>query len=333
MKQVAVLALALTAASPAAANDSIAELRTGGLAFVRSETIAMQSEDLFVSMDEIRVRYTFRNDGPAEEKVLVAFPMPDIEGNPWEGKAIPDADAENFLDFRVTIDGAPVTPSLQKRAFAAGLDRTDVLEKAGIPLEPMRQATFEAVEKLPLETRRDWVRLGLLVVDQYDTDGKGMVDHYQPYWTLKATYYWDAVFPPGRPVTVEHTYKPSVGMTVGVTFLEDGKVAGEQAKTYRARYCMDESFIRAVEKSVPADNPFGSPYAENRIAYILTTGANWAGPIADFRLTIDKGKPENLVSLCAEGLQKTGPTTFEMRRTDFYPDDDLDLLILTRMGE
>jgi hypothetical protein len=47
-------------------------------------------------------------------------------------------------------------------------------------------------------------------------------------------------------------------------------------------------------------------------------------------LVVDKGEPDNLVSFCGEGVTKIGPTTFEMVKTDFWPDRDLDILILDR---
>jgi hypothetical protein len=46
---------------PAHANDSSAELATGGLVFVKNNNIEMASEDLFISATEIRVRYRFIN--------------------------------------------------------------------------------------------------------------------------------------------------------------------------------------------------------------------------------------------------------------------------------
>ena len=67
---------------------------------------------------------------------------------------------------------------------------------------------------------------------------------------------------------------------------------------------------------------------EERIAYILKTGANWKGPIRDFRLVVDKGDAKNLVSFCAEGVKKIGPTQFEVRKRDFTPKDDLNILVL-----
>jgi hypothetical protein len=67
-------ALALAAATPV----SIAEIATGGLVLGRSAYIELRSEDLYVSAKEIRVSYRFFNHGAQDQKVTVAFPMPDI---------------------------------------------------------------------------------------------------------------------------------------------------------------------------------------------------------------------------------------------------------------
>ncbi|HUG62581.1 MAG TPA: DUF4424 family protein, partial [Methylomirabilota bacterium] len=78
MTRFAVLACALLglAAAPAAANDSVAELRPGGLLFVTNDDVAMEREDLTISMDEVRVDYVFRNTSDNPVSVTVAFPMP-----------------------------------------------------------------------------------------------------------------------------------------------------------------------------------------------------------------------------------------------------------------
>jgi hypothetical protein len=57
----AVLALAMSAAVPAAANDSTATLSVGGLQLEKTDKIAMLSEDLYLSAKEVRVRYVYRN--------------------------------------------------------------------------------------------------------------------------------------------------------------------------------------------------------------------------------------------------------------------------------
>ena len=51
--------LTVTAAS-AQANDSIAELGAGGLILSRSDVVAMESEDLFLSRDKVTVDFSDR---------------------------------------------------------------------------------------------------------------------------------------------------------------------------------------------------------------------------------------------------------------------------------
>src|SRR3954466_10530092 len=83
--------------APAFANDSTAELATGGLAYITTDAIEMRSEDLGISMDEVRVRYEFVNTSDRDVTTLVAFPMPDIKGDIDFMVAVPVDDPENFL--------------------------------------------------------------------------------------------------------------------------------------------------------------------------------------------------------------------------------------------
>ena len=49
------LSLSLTAATPAGANDSTAEIGAGGIVLAQTYSVAMESEVLHISMDEVRV--------------------------------------------------------------------------------------------------------------------------------------------------------------------------------------------------------------------------------------------------------------------------------------
>ncbi len=94
---------AVAGAGIAAANDSIAEMTAGGLVLKNSRNIDMLDEDLFVSYDQIRVDYVFKNQGRADESVIVAFPMPD--------RVLADEnerDVNHVRDFVTTVEGRPV---------------------------------------------------------------------------------------------------------------------------------------------------------------------------------------------------------------------------------
>lgn len=325
-KALLVTLMALVAA-PALANDTTAELATGGLIFVRSDQIAMESEDLFISPSEVRVRYEFRNRGEADVESVVAFPMPDIKADPYTITSIPEGARDNFLGFTVEVDGTAIEPELDQRVFAAEVDVTDLLREYAIPLWPYGEGAQAAIAGLDVAVLDDWVARGILIIEEYD-GGSGMKKVWSPLWKLKSTYWWTMTFPAGERIEVKHAYTPSVGGTVATTFIEDGKAKGEIYEEYKSKFCMDGGFVRAVEAAAAKSPDKYAPYFETWISYVLTTGGNWATTIEKFKLTIDKGSPRNLVSFCGTGVKKTGPTTFEMTAEDFYPQRDLDILIL-----
>jgi hypothetical protein len=323
---------ALTAiglAGQAGANDSMAQMKTGGLEFVQNDDVVMAEEKLYVSPDKVTVEYRFHNNSAKDVESLVAFPMPDIEGNTELGVAV-DLDAgDNFLGFTVNQDGKDIKPELQQQALVNGVDLTSELKPLSIPLVPNSNASNDALARLLAEKVEALRKFGLVRVEQWD-DGQGMKDHVVALWRLRSVYWWKTVYPAGKDIVVKHSYKTSVGGTVDLTYLdENGQPKGEQWDDYLKRYCLDDSMVKVAQKNWKANQAGKGPlYVENWISYILMTGNNWAGPIGKFTLTVDKGKPENIISLCGDGIKKTGATTFEMQKTEFYPERDLEILLL-----
>lgn len=319
--------------SGAAANDTMATLGAGGLIFIQTGTVKMLSEDLYISPAEVRVKYEFRNDGEAGEKTLVAFPLPDITGSPDFMVSIPTEDPENIFGFQTSLNGEPVDAELHQYAFAQNIEYTDYLRELGLPLTPFGAETMAAIAALSDVQKAELFHRGLIVPLEFDA-GQGWEKEYYPTWTLKSTYSWEASFPVGETVTVEHSYKPGVGGTVAVTFLAEPFENYDPATVYKKKYCTDESFIKSVEKTLPnPEERYGAPFTESWISYVWSTGANWSGSIGKFHLTIDKGSPDNLVSFCWDGeVKKTSPTTFEMEAEDWWPpwDRELEILILNR---
>lgn len=325
MRQLLIAVLLGLAVLPAAANDSMAELKTGGLAYVRTDAVSMVREDLFVSQKQIRVDYVFRNHTGQAVTSIIAFPMPDVTGNPYEGQPIPDPVSANFLDFSVRVDGKAITPTLSQRAIAFGIDVTEALKAHDIPLLPSYEATHDLLLKLPASVVADWTERGIVVDDVYDA-GQGVQHDPSAVWTLQSRFWWKMTFPAGQDVHVSHSYTPSLGGAAGIFFLYEGKRTSEYA-AYAERYCIDASFEAAVKRRLVQSGDGASLFEQN-ISYILGTGRNWAGPIGTFHLTVDKGAVENLVSFCGRGVTKTGPTRFELTYKDFVPERDLDVLFL-----
>ena len=329
----AALLLAACAVAPAVhANDTTAQLGTGGLVFVTNENIQMASEDLFVSPTEVKVVYKFHNKSDKDQHILIAFPMPDIEGSGDFMVGIPTEDPENIFGFATTFNGAPVEATLHQYAFANNIDYSADLKKLGVPLAPFGEATYAALNALPDADKQRLGELGLVFGMEYDA-GEGPQVDTTPIWTLRSTYSWEATFPAGEDVDVVHTYKPSVGGTVATTFLPrmGDEYATKQLADYKTKYCVDDTLIKTLEKSrVKMDGYDLVPYYENWISYIWSTGNNWSGPIGKFTLTIDKGDPKNLVSFCGDNVKKIGPTTFQTTATDWFPPygQELEVLLL-----
>jgi hypothetical protein len=318
---------ALAAGGPAHANDSAAAIGQGGLQLVQQGDVAMLSEDLYVSVPKIRVKYEFRNEGSAPVKTIVAFPLPEYDMNQIESPVgWPSDDQNDPTGFKVKVDGVALKPKLESKAFVGGKDVTAELKAAGIPaIYPL--GNF-------------WDRLNKVKRPQVDALLKsGIVDRVAgtneilPLWKIKSAYYWDMTFPPGQIVTVEHDYAP----VTGGSFWGDGMVKTEAAAAkdeFFRDFCLDQQTLDGIGRKLAADrarNQNAGMLSYIDVRYILKTGRNWRGPIGKFRLTVDKGSPANLVSFCADGVTKTGPSTFVVEKTNWEPDRDLAVLILQSM--
>lgn len=319
-------------AAPASANDSSAELATGGLVFVRNDDIEMRAEDLFISADEVRVHYRFFNRSARDVTLRVAFPMPDITvAHQDEMISVPSEEPVNFLQFSTRVNAQSVKAEAEQRVFARGAEHTQYLKDLGVPLAPHLATTNAALDRLKPEARAELVRRGLAEIEEFDA-GKGMERHLSARWTLKTAFHWEQTFPANAETIIEHRYKPSVGASVqtslgGPAYYDDAETA-----RFMKRYCIDRDFVMSVARvRQQTTSRGGAPFSEQRIDYILETGSNWAGPIGDFRVVVDKGAASSLVSFCGDGVRKISSTQFEMRKTGFTPRGNFSVLILKRL--
>jgi len=311
-------AATLLTAAPVAANDSVASMGAGGLVLERTDGITMVSEDLFVSAREVRVTYQFLNHTAEGISTIVAFPMPDIAPGYTGDVGGRLDDPAHIVPFITWVDDRAVWTEVEYKTLADGVDVTERLRALNLPLPPHSQDSWDAVNALPESVRQTLTDEGIL-----DSGRKpdGSLDWSMPNWTLKTTHYWTQWFPPGEAVEITHLYAPAIG---GTAMTLVGRADGGPQDEYRQIYCLDEPVIQAAQRAEAA----GRYFSETWLDYILTTGANWSGPIGDFRLVVDKGSTDNLVSFCAEGVRKIGPTTFEVRHTNYTPTRDLNVLIL-----
>jgi hypothetical protein len=314
--------LAVLAGQPDAARavEPTTALAAGGLRFVRNDVLELLAEDLSVSPQEVRVVYRVRNRTTSPVRYQLAVPFPPIDAGTPEAfnVALPAADEENFIDLRLTVDGRPVTPLVFQRAVALGVDRTAEITALGLPLNPRAPGVLQRLKDLAADKRTEVNRLGLASVEG---------ESIEPAWRYEVTFHWEQAFPAGREVVIEQRYRPVIGTgSFDLAMLED--------RHYRARYCMDDAFLRIARSRLSAIRRSAHPYLEEiRLTHLLSTGRSWSGPAKSFRLLIDKGEADALVSLCVKGMRRISSTQLEMTANDFVPERDLDILIVRRHKE
>ena len=321
----AAAALGLAAMPAAHANDSSAEKAAGGLVLRQSRDIDMVSEDLFVSPAAIRVHYVFRNRSARPVATIVAFPMPDRD-------LIYEMESEVAYpaDFHTLVEGRPVRMEVERKAMVRGVDRSAELIRLHIPIGPgpgqRANDIADMIARLPRADRQRLARLGLIDAQSFSAPEGEVL----PSWTVRETFYWRQVFPAGRTLDVRHSYTPGVGGAAGVPLATLGYRNSADGRRQQAEFCTDRDFLAAIDRMQQrAEHEQGHYPMEQRLRYILTTGGNWRAPIGDFRMVVDKGSPEAIVSFCGQGVRRIGPTQFEVRHQDWRPDRDLAVLIVS----
>ena len=300
----------LWAASTPRANDTMAVGAAGGLVFVKSADVAIETEDLSISAEAIHVRYRFRNRASGPIEALIAFPLPDIDHASDRLMIPPVQKADNFVGFSVTVDGKPAVPALDARAYVGAVEVTETLKRHGLPLSRVvaGRSLETSIEALAGTDKEELAKAGIL--------GPGEIDDFEPKWTLKTVFTWPQTFPPGRTVLVEHRYRP----VVGGDWIQPEDLQNDRWPDF----CLDGAARKAVERHLETQ-----PVARvTLVEYVLITGANWAGPIGRFRLTVDKAKPQRLISTCLAGLKKTGATTWGLDRRNFTPTENIRLMLI-----
>ena len=313
-----VLTAALAAAAPCAAhaNGVISEMPAGGLVFKKTDTIGIASEDLYLSIKEVRVGYVYVSRAPATQNVTVSFPMPavEVDGGPLSDYLFggeQKGDLRNYMKFAVSVNGKPVASRLREIATVDGKDVTARLKADGIPLIFLDKDQ-DKMKRAPKATRDALIRDGLFEKPD-DPDPSS----YSPRWKYQVLFEWEQSFPPGQ-TKVDIRYRPIIG---------DGQDYGDFYSTPEAakRNCVDDAFRAALKRKRDA----GKLGDRLTLGYVLKTARYWNGPIGKFRLVVEKEKPDNLVAFCPLQSRKISPTQFEWTATDFVPERDIEVVFFT----
>jgi hypothetical protein len=319
--------------SPVFANDAIAELGVGGIEFTKSESISMEEEKLFISMDKITVAYQFLNQLKETQTVTVAFPYPPEDELCWPPDPRPAEDLEcedaNRIakfdsNFRIWVNGKERhEPGSYEVKLLASPEQLKLLKKYKLDMKYGRDV-FKRLTALKKEELAELKAAGLVEVD---------LESRYPRWKFQRIYYWKQKFPPGV-TRISHEYAPMKGKML--QFLD--RIEGGQSDLVK-KFCIDDATLKGMKKFghfvdyVKGTTDQLRTDDQYNVQYVLKTAKTWAGPIKKFHLTIEKPEPAamTLISTCFPGIKKTGPRRFEAEHENFVPDADLDVLFYGRL--
>lgn len=293
----------------AISNDSTGYVATGGVQYLKNKDIQMFSEDLFISKKMIKVDYQFKNLSHKDVTEMILFPLPKVE-NFFESDF---ADTEKLLkSFKVQVNGKSIQPEMHVRTFiykdekTAPIDMTDSFKQCGFTEKDMLNPwSRQDDEYETFETKlRNCQNAALQKV--LPKDPNEVIS-----WSSQVIYSWKQTFKANAFTRVQHQYTPLVGGSVALYPSDDNQT-----------YCMDQHFKAGLRKAKSQHAPFQA------LGYILKTGANWAKPIQDFKLTIERDVNE-LVSFCWAGkVKKLSNTQFKMTEKNFVPKQDLEIIFV-----
>ncbi len=315
-KTICMLLLCITTAD---ANDSAGYIATGGVEYIKNNNISMHSEDLYISKDKIRVHYQFKNLSNKDITETILFPL----------SAAPSQIDSDFADiyglvdtFKVWSNNQQVTPQVHVRTFMYPLVKKNNWQNRDNRPKVDTTAIFKACAISDKEMMTPWVKreqaydVNQKLKNCHDTRLDKFIsdddDYHDIYWESQIIYSWQQTFKANSMTQITHTYQPLVG---GGVYLDESQYP---------EFCVDNALQRSIKK-----NGWRSYSA---LSYILTTGANWAKPITNFKLTVERD-PDELVSFCWKGkgdVKKVSPTTFEIKETNFVPTHDFDVAFISR---
>jgi hypothetical protein len=294
-----------------------------------TDTIAIDSETIAIGPEWVSIAYRLSNQTAAPANLALMVPLPQLDfSDPDVTWAIPGSDPINFVDLSMKIENKPAPFVFSQVAHLNGRDVSTALRQNNLALIPVGTFDNQLLALTP-DLKMRLAQAGLLAQVGNDVQGNPL---FFPTWSVDTNATKTVSFAPNQSMLLELRYRASVG-TSPDTFLrrplrtEAG--LANQVQRYRSSYCIDDAFYNGLDKLAAAVEANSSKLRERRIYYRLTEGLP-NRPIKEFRLIVDKGRPDWIVSFCVDNLKRTSATTFEMRAVDFVPNQDLRILMIGR---
>lgn len=343
-------AAVILVALPALSNDTFVHQSAGNLMFVHNDKVAIQQEKLIIgppaqSKDSnlrtipIHVEYELENTVSSTVEAQIGFPLAPC--------LLSDYLMEKTMDFvsggagtcvkepamTLTVDGHPIpgkwgfTFLRDGKGFENGPADLALAERVSSLIDLVGDPEKKFFKDDPAFARAAKEICSGLGGQMKDAECSsfGRI-------SVHRTFLWEYRFLPHVHSHVVHDYQ----------VIASWNVHPEDVFSFDA-FCLSDSSTQSAWKKYRNDlhnreeaafhssNPDGpsAPYPREFFTeYVLQTGALWAGPIADFDLTIRKSAESQLISTCFPGLRKASALAFTVHRSNFKPSEILRVLFL-----
>ena len=362
-QNVTLFAYMLFVGTPVFANDSEGgRTATGGLEFLQNDHVRIKSEDLFISEEIIRVEYTYENTHSEEVEIQVAFPI-QLDCSDGVHATLVD-ECIKRLDFNTWVNGEKISwlPYIGSNVHYGNLcmrlwlQRNQIFDKYGYCFSGVSgQSVFDnsdcSTENPDLSDADRFHVSEIRIIEQENSCSAAPVilpvNPFESTEVINAEDYVSIIrtqaFPANSLTKVVHEYRPDVGRGIPwhgwqeppqLYSKADWEPVPDDLGQFQSRFgCTSlaeyNSAIQIwenidIEGSAPHHEASYWLLYESRLRYVLVTGANWSGPIEQFRLEIDT-KNRQIINTCFDGLQRVSDTSLVFEATNYVPTQNLDV--------
>jgi hypothetical protein len=256
-----------------------------------------------------------------------------------------------FINFLVRVNQQKIAYQTITRAIYGKQDVTTRLINAGIPLNPDLVAG-----KIPV------MDASKITTWQLAAKKIGLLGaHSQPLWDKQIVYQWQQTFPAGKTIAIEHNYRPATGIfysdRIAALKQSDQNLLLADMQRIKDLFGLDLNQTVAVRSfkhwltaqiqtahapSARHCNAFQTGQSDclyaffYNVNYILTTGANWGGPIKHFELSLHYPQTGVVTYNQFYHQQATTigkPGLIQIHIVNFLPKEDLQILFVDKNPE
>jgi len=258
---------------------------------------------VFLTRDRLEISYRLRSVVEKPVRYWMYLPVPPIGREHRDNaRAFAGDVAIDPLGLRATWGGNRLDFASGVRATFLGLDVTDGLQRAGLPLAPFGPVTAAAIKALPQSARED-------------LRGRGILSHWGPMWRLETTYHAGVLFEPGGPLDLRLQYSPVFGTKVESIMQISGELVYGLDGSKIDFLCLTPEQIASIENRFRAGrgrDPY-RPYVIRHIEIGLENLNPQFGSIAKLEFTVEMQGPDDILAACGGDFRTIGPKLRQWR--------------------